>query len=69
MRELALEEMESVSGGFGFFMEFIKWGAGELASLGIERAYGRAGVAGAGGSEMDNGGTSYGIDRCNTFGC
>jgi hypothetical protein len=27
------------------------------------------GRAGANGSEMDNGGTSYGIGVCNTFGC
>lgn len=50
-------------------MDVIKWAATQLVGWGVKRVYAEIGVAGPGGNETDNGGTSYGIDVCNTFGC
>ena len=68
MRVLEWSECEQVHGS-GWAMDLIKGTVGQAMVWAVKRVYGELGVAGPGASETDNGGTSYGIDVCNTFGC
>lgn len=68
MRELSSVEVSHVAGADSLPWELIKLFGGELLIEGVKWVYSKAGVAGPGGNENDNGGTSYGIDIYNTFG-
>ena len=68
MRHLQSSEIDAVVGG-GLLSELIKALGLEVAISLVKDLYSQVGVAGPGANETDNGGSSYGIDVCNTFGC
>lgn len=68
IQELDASEYSQIAGA-GVVSTIGRWLGGSLGWEGMMALLGRAGQAGSNASEIDNGGTSYGIGVCNTFGC